>query len=175
MFASHVLLRRSLRHCLPLLILSACSSIAVAQAQASGEAVTGVRPPKLGATPQIVGVADPGSLWPGGVVYYDDGGCIANSTCPSLAQAVNTFNADFSGALQWTERTAQTTYVIITLSGTGGRGDVNTIGYPATPGPVNMNCNTDCAVGTLLHEMGHIIVLYHEQTRTDRNSYVTMY
>ncbi len=38
-----------------------------------------------------------------------------------------------------------------------------------------MNCNTDCNVATLLHEMGHIIGLYHEQTRTDRDSHVTMY
>jgi hypothetical protein len=175
MFAFKLFVRLSLRHCLPLLILSACSSIAVAQAQASGEALTGVQLPKLGATPQIVGVADPGSLWPGGVIYYDDGGCIAGNTCPNLAQAVNTFNTDFAGVVQWTERTTQTTYVIITLSGTGGRGDVNTIGYPVIPGPVDMNCNTDCNIATLLHEMGHIIGLYHEQTRTDRDSHVTMY
>ncbi len=165
----------SLQRCLLALIIFAFSSITIARAQANAEAPTGVQLPNLGASPQIVGVADAGSLWLGGVVYYDDNGCIADDECPNLAQAVNTFNADFSGALQWTERTTQTTYVVITLSGTGGRGDVNTIGYPVTPGPVNMNCNTDCAVGTLLHEMGHIIGLYHEQTRTDRNSYVTMY
>jgi len=175
MFASHVLVARSLRHCLPLLILSACSSIAVARAQAKGGALTGVQLPKLGATPQIVGVADLGSLWPGGVVYYDDGGCIVGNTCPNLAQAVNTFNTDFAGTVQWTEWTTQATYVVITLSGTGGRGDVDTIGYPPTPGPVTMNCNTDCNIATLLHEMGHIVGLYHEQTRTDRDSYVTMY
>ena len=163
------------QRCLLALIIFAFSSITVVRAQADGGAFTGVQLPKLGANPQIAGVADAGSLWPGGVVYYDDNGCIADNQCPNLAQAVNTFNADFSGALQWTERTTQTTYVVITLSGTGGRGDVDTIGYPATPGPVSLDCNTDCSVGTLLHEMGHIIGLYHEQTRTDRNSYVTMY
>jgi hypothetical protein len=119
-------------------------------------------------------VADPGSLWPGGVVYYDDQGCIAGNTCPNLAQAVNTFNTDFSAVVQWNERTTQTTYVLITLSGTGGQGEVNTIGYPSNPGQVALDCNTDCSVTTLLHEMGHIIGLYHEQTRTDRDSYVSV-
>ncbi|MFZ0688858.1 MAG: FG-GAP-like repeat-containing protein [Acidobacteriaceae bacterium] len=175
MFFSPGLVPRRLQRRLPAFIIFVFSSISVAQAQADGKGFTSVQVSYSGSTPQTVGVADAGSLWPGGVVYYDDGGCITNSTCPNLAQAISTFNKDFSGAVQWAERTTQTTYVVITLSGTGGRGDVNTIGYPATPGPVNMNCNTDCNIATLLHEMGHIIGLYHEQTRTDRNSYVTMY
>ncbi len=142
-------------------VLVCClSSVAAAQSPTNGQAV---------------GVANAGSLWPGGVVYYDDGGCINNATCPTLAQAISTFNTDFSGVVQWTERTTQTTYVVISLSGTGGRGDVNTIGYPTTPGSVSMNCNTDCNIATLLHEMGHIIGLYHEQTRSDRDSHVTMH
>ena len=166
---------RSLQCCLLTLSILAFSAVTVARAQADGEAFPGVQLPNPGLNPQTVGVADAGSLWPGGVVYYDDGGCINNNLCPGLAQAISTFNTDFSGAVQWTKRTTQTTYVIITLNGTGGRGDVNTIGYPAAAGPVNMNCNTDCNIATLLHEMGHIIGLYHEQTRTDRDSHVTMY
>ncbi|MGA7522014.1 MAG: M12 family metallopeptidase, partial [Acidobacteriaceae bacterium] len=132
------------------------------------------RAPTVPVRPASVGVADSGSLWPGGVVYYDDNGCIAGNTCPGLAQAVSTFNTDFSGVVQWTERTTETTYVLITLSGTGGQGDVNTVGYPTQAGPVALNCNTDCSVTTLLHEMGHIIGLRHEHVRTDRDSYVTM-
>ena len=164
---------RSLQHTLILsTLLVAVSFAAVAQTMA-GAAASGqlhVRP-----APQTVGVANATSVWPGGVVYYDDGGCIAGNTCPSLATAISIFNTDFSPAVQWTERTTQTTYVVITLSGTGGRGDVNTIGFPGSGfGQVGMNCNTDCNIATLLHEMGHIIGLYHEQTRTDRDSYVTV-
>jgi len=151
------------------LALGACT-FAVAQGPTARHAPL-VRVP---VRPESVGVADSGSTWPGGVVYYDDGGCITGGTCMNLAQAVNTFNSDFSGVLQWTEKTTQTTYVVITLSGTGGQGDVNTIGYPTTAGPIALNCNTDCSVTTLLHEMGHIIGLYHEHTRTDSSSYVTV-
>jgi Astacin (Peptidase family M12A) len=76
--------------------------------------------------------------------------------------------------VQWNEKTTQTTYVLITLSGTGGQGDVNTIGYPSSPGQIALNCNTDCSVTTLLHEMGHIVGLRHEMVRTDRDSWVTV-
>lgn len=168
------LVSRSLQCCLPALIIFAFGSGAIAQGQANNQALTNFQLPKPGST-LTVGVADANSLWPGGVVYYDDGGCIANNQCPGLTQAISTFNSDFSGAVQWTKRTTQATYVVITLSGTGGRGEVNTIGYPTTAGLVSMTCNTDCNIATLLHEMGHIIGLYHEQVRSDRDSHVTMY
>jgi hypothetical protein len=168
MFSLKASLPRPVQFAAPTLLLLAFSSVSRAQAPPGAE-LAHLRP-----QPQSVGVADPGSTWPSGVIYYDDGGCIAGSTCPNLAQAISTFNADFPGVVQWTQRTNQTTYVVITLSGTGGRGDVDTIGFPAFAGAVNLNCNTDCSVATLLHEMGHIIGLYHEQTRTDRDSYITV-
>ncbi len=159
--------------CLHALVMVA---VLAACAAAAGQSSTSApRPAMIPVHTEAESVADTGSLWPSGVVYYDDSGCIGGGTCPNLAQAISTFNTDFSGVVQWTERTSQATYVVITLSGTGGRGDVNTIGYPPEAGPVALNCNTDCSVTTLLHEMGHMIGLYHEQTRTDRDTYVTMH
>jgi hypothetical protein len=80
---------RFLQRCLLALIIFAFSSITVAQAQANGEPFIGVHLPKLGSTPQIVDVADSGSLWPGGVVYYQ-----INNGSTDLTTAINTFNAD---------------------------------------------------------------------------------
>lgn len=37
-----------------------------------------------------------------------------------------------------------------------------------------MTGSTLCTVGTLLHEMGHVIGLWHEQSRADRGAYVTV-
>jgi Astacin (Peptidase family M12A) len=131
-----------------------------------------------GGRPESVGVADSGYTWPGGIVYYE----IQNGST-NLTTAISTFNADFHGVVQWEDNTTAcspaptctaTQYVAINLSGTGGQGDVNTIGYPQSPGPVDLNCNTDCSVATILHEMGHIIGLYHEMTRTDSSGYVTV-
>jgi len=133
--------------------------------------------PGLRARPESVGVADSGSTWPGGVVYYE----IENGSA-NLAAAINTSNADFTGVVEWEDNLTacgvnpcSATYVDINLTGTGGQGDVDTIGYPQQTGPVSLECNTDCTIATLLHEMGHIIGLYHEQTRTDSATYVNVY
>ena len=42
------------------------------------------------------------------------------------------------------------------------------------PAASSRSGSIDCSVGTLLHEMGHVrLGLFHEQSRPDRNSYVT--
>jgi hypothetical protein len=124
-----------------------------------------------------VGVANSASLWPNPIYYKIENNSDQGT---NLIAAIDQFNSDFGPTLQWTNidlvvGTPPTVYVDITLSGTGGAGDVTSVGYPYyNPVPVNLNCNTDCNMATLLHEMGHIVGLYHEQTRTDRDSFVTM-
>ena len=109
-----------------------------------------------------------------------------------ITTAIDTFNADFTGVVQWVNNLTcnpdgdgqcSDTYVDIYLdpSLNTAAGDVNTIGYPPSydlPAVFDLNCaggsTNPCATGTLLHEMGHIIGLYHEFTRSDRDSYVTV-
>jgi hypothetical protein len=120
-------------------------------------------------------VADPGSLWPGGTVYYQ----IVNGSGDqgNIGTAITTFNNDFSGVVQWVNGTGSGTYVSIYLdpNDTNGSCDVNSIGYPPYPNTVvTMGGSGTCTISTILHEMGHIVGLYHEFTRTDRDSYVTV-
>jgi hypothetical protein len=126
-----------------------------------------------------VGVADPGSLWPGGIVYYQIDS--SSGDMAGITTAIDTFNADFTGVVQWQKGTGSGTYVEIYLDpgDNSAAGDVNTIGYPLYPPEVvNLNCaggsTNPCSIATLLHEMGHIVGLYHEFTRTDRDGYVTV-
>jgi hypothetical protein len=126
-------------------------------------------------TPKSVGVADPGSLWPSGIVYYQITNGSGDQT--NLSTALTTFNSDFTGAVQWVNGTGSGTYVQIYFDPNNKTGscDVNSIGYPLHPPPVvTMGGSGTCSISTLLHEMGHIIGLYHEFTRTDRDSYVTV-
>jgi hypothetical protein len=120
----------------------------------------------------VVGVADPGSLWPSNTVYYQ----ITNGSS-AVTTAITTFNNDFTGVVQWVLGTGSGTYVNIDLdsSDTTGSCDITSIGYPGANTVVTMAGSGTCSITTILHEMGHIVGLYHEFTRTDRDSYVTMY
>jgi hypothetical protein len=142
------------------------ASIPAAPAQAPSSS------PNLRPKPKAVGVADATSLWPSGTVFYQ---VVSGST--NLNTAITTFNNDFPGVIQWVNGTGSGTFVQINLdpSNTSGSCEVNTIGFPSTtPTVVAMGGSGSCSVTTILHEMGHIIGLYHEMTRSDRDGYVTV-
>ena len=63
----------------------------------------------------------------------------------------------------------------INLSASNTSGQCEALdGYLAKPAQP-MTGSTDCTVGTILHEMGHVIGLWHEQSRSDSGTYVTLY
>jgi hypothetical protein len=132
-------------------------------------------PDEEGAHPLSIGVAYPQSLWPqvGGVyqvpyVITSDGGDA------NLAPAINSFNTTFTGLIQWVTRTSQTNYVNIDLNSADQTGECEATEGDANIGSQPMTGSGTCTLATLLHEMGHEIGLYHEQSRTDRNTYVTV-
>ena len=146
------------------------------------------RLPRPPARPDAVGVADSGYTWPlvQGVatVYFQIQSGSGDST--GLNTAINTFDHDFNNVIQWVQCASNAcssmiTYVNIYLdpNDNSAAGDVDTVGYPPNPPQVvSLNCaggsTNPCTIATLLHEMGHIVGLYHEFVRTDAGSYVTV-
>jgi hypothetical protein len=122
------------------------------------------------------------SLWPkvNGVatVYYVIDANSDSSATPAIDQAIATFNADFPGIVQWVKWTSASSqgpnYVDIDLakSNTSGQCEA-TEGYQAVAAQA-MGGSGTCTVGTILHEMGHVIGLWHEQARPDSASFVTI-
>jgi hypothetical protein len=133
-----------------------------------------------GSQPDSLAVAYSPALWPkvGGVasVFYVIDPASDPNAASKIQAALGIFNADFPGVIQWVPWTASAgpNYVDIDLSAddTSGVCEANE-GYEAMPAQP-MTGSTDCTVGTILHEMGHVIGLWHEQARSDRNTYVTV-
>jgi len=135
--------------------------------------------------PDSLTVAMSSSLWPqvAGVatVYYVNANAGAMDSVDEAANAniqtaVNTFNADFSGLIQWvqTTPTSGVNYVLIDLNAGDYSGECEAAeGYEAEKAQP-MDGSAQCTVGTILHEMGHIIGLWHEQSRPDASNYITM-
>ena len=137
--------------------------------------------------PEMLTVASQSSLWPppqgGGVptVYYVNANAGATDPVDEAANAniqtaITTFNTDFAGVIQWVawQSSDGPNYVEIDLNADDFSGECEAAeGYEAEP-MQPMTGSAACAVGTILHEMGHIIGLWHEFERPDADNYVTV-
>jgi len=109
-----------------------------------------------------------GGRWPGAVVPYQIQSSIGASGVAAIRRAI----ADYHRytCIRWVPRTNQRTYVSFYRGG----GCSSPVGY--RNGRVNyISLASGCwSKGITMHEMGHSLGLYHEQSRPDRDSYVNI-
>ncbi len=126
-----------------------------------------------GVRPEAVGVAYAQYLWPAGTQGVAEIPYIITSPAQQLNAALSAFNATFAGVIQFVPRGSQTDYVNFDFNPSNLSGqcesNVGRVGGEQTTGG-----SAACSLGTLLHEMGHVVGLYHEQSRPDRNTYLTV-
>jgi hypothetical protein len=133
-------------------------------------------------TPQVIqpsfGISYSQYLWPKVGSQYQIPYIITSGTgdLTNLNAAIKQFNKTFSN-IKFVARVAQTDYVNFYFDPSNNTGECEaTVGRAGGEQAVGGSggSSNPCALGTILHEMGHTIGLWHEQSRPDRNTYVSV-
>ncbi|TGE25884.1 peptidase M12 [Hymenobacter aquaticus] len=102
--------------------------------------------------------------WPSAVVYYT-----IDAALPSQNRVTDAITHwQTYTAVRFVKRTTQANYVTFRV-GSGCSSNIGMIG-----GRQYINLASGCSTGNTIHEIGHALGLFHEQTRNDRDTYVNI-
>jgi hypothetical protein len=106
-----------------------------------------------------------GTLWTDGVIPYEIDPMLPDPS--RVSQAIKAWQA--ATAIRFVARTMETDYVRVT-DGPGCSSAVGRIG-----GMQTVKLNAGCSVANAIHELGHTIALWHEQSRLDRDNFIEIH
>ena len=127
-----------------------------------------------GRQPNGLGTAESSSLWPKVAGVYTIPYVVTAGNAANINKAVANFNTVFKGLLKFVPRASQHDYVNFDLSLPPGNSCYSYIG-DIHRGSQAIQGGSDCPVASLMHEMGHAVGLYHEQSRYDRDTFISFF
>lgn len=131
-----------------------------------GDIVLGEVAPETPGELRSAGRSDVSFRWPNGVVPYEIDGAIGSAQRADILSAMDHWNQ--STPYWFRPRNGEADYVRFVTS-TGCSSNVGRQG-----GRQTINLAAACGRGATIHEIGHAVGLWHEQSRADRGSYVTV-
>ncbi|WP_255294263.1 M12 family metallopeptidase [Bacillus toyonensis] len=109
-----------------------------------------------------IGITGDQYLWPGGIIPYRIDASLTNQQ--RVTDAI--FHWENRTFIRFVPQTTETNYVTFRPS-TSCSSQIGMQG-----GQQFINLGNDCSTGNTIHEIGHTVGLYHEQSREDRNNFV---
>ena len=103
------------------------------------------------------------NLWPDNVVIYSIDPAISNKT--RIYDAIKHWEAYTN--IRFKARTNETDYVYFMYSSSGCSSYIGKIG-----GRQAISLSDACSTGNTIHEIGHAVGLFHEQSRIDRDNFI---
>lgn len=108
-----------------------------------------------------------GERWPSGRIPYVIEGNVPSQS--RILEAIAHWNTYLAGVITLVPRSSETDYM--DFKGTNS-GCAAPVGYSNGAGAHPVYLSAGCTAGNVVHEIGHIVGLDHEQSRPDRDSYV---